>query len=56
MAGENNLLDNIRDITNPTITTVVEFDSKSLLNLGAVLLAVIVIAILAWAIARKASR
>lgn len=43
----------IKAITNPTITTVIEFDTNSSIMLGTVLLMVLVLAIIAWAIARK---
>jgi hypothetical protein len=50
-----NIIDGVRDITNPEITTVIEFDNKSTYMLGAVLLLVLVLAIIAWAVARKMS-
>lgn len=59
MAGEKNTLETIADtiqaVTNPTITTIIEFDPNSTYMLGAVLLMVFVLAIIAWAIARKMS-
>lgn len=50
---QKNLIENIRDIANPEITTIVEFEPNSTLMLGGVLVAVIVIAILVWALAKK---
>lgn len=45
----------ISDVANPRITTVIEFEPKSTMTLGGILLAVIVLAIIAWAVARKLS-
>lgn len=50
-----NIVNDIKEISNPEITTVVEFDTKSTFMMGGVLLLVIVLAIIAWAIARKMS-
>jgi hypothetical protein len=49
------IVDGISAVTNPTITTIIEFDPNSTYMLGAVLLMVLVLAIIAWAIARKMS-
>ena len=49
------IIDGVKDITNPEITTIIEFDTNSTFMLGGVLLLVLVLAIIAWAIARKMS-
>jgi hypothetical protein len=49
------ILETIADVANPEITTIIEFEPNSVLTLGGVLLAVIVIAVIAWALARKMS-
>lgn len=59
MAGEKSTLENIvggiQALTNPTITTVIEFDTPSTVMFGSVLMVVLIIAIIVWAIARKMS-
>ena len=49
------LSDVIENITNPEVTTIVEFDTESTIKTGAILLAVLVLVVIAWAIARKMS-
>lgn len=56
MAGENkSILENVRDIVNPKITTVIEFDRPTTAYLAGGIAVAGVIIILVWAIARKLS-
>jgi len=54
MAGENKkLLENVRDIVNPKITTIVEFDRPTTAYLAGAIAIALVLVLIAWAILRK---
>ena len=56
MAGENkSILENVRDIVNPKVTTVIEFDRPTTAYLAAGIAVAGVIIVIVWAVARKIS-